>query len=359
MNDLIVDLYPTRTAWLAARRDPFAIGASEAAAALGVSPYSDPWALWELKWAQRAMNAAGIDESSERDFSALSRGNRWEPVVLAEYAAESEGTIVEPGEHFGRKGHTVTIANRAFPWLRESPDAFAIDKYGVLGHVEAKTALDRDAWTRDRGAIVDKWSDGSEELIPPHYAVQAYVQLAVTGLPWNDVCVLVPSGGWLEVRWLRLMRDEETQGQIVEALTAWRERHLIGGEPPSVDGSQACNRYLARRFKAVDERPRRVATPDEAEKLRELAALRATVKAAEERVGLLTNELVVSADGHRVALADAKGAPFGQTQSTGGRTTIDSKKLQASFPDAYAACLRTGAPSVTFATYGFDKARKS
>ena len=348
MSDLVVELFPTKAAWLAARRDPLAIGASEAAAVLGVSPYMDSWALWELKQSQAAKASVPVDE---RDLVALSRGNRWEPVVLAEYAAESEGTIVEPGEHFGRKGHTVTISNRAFPWLRESPDAFAIDKHGVLGHVEAKTSMDRDAWTQGRGTVVERWTDGSEELIPPHYAVQAYVQLAVTCLPWNDVCVLVPSGGWLEVRWLRLMRDEETQGQIVETLTEWRERHLVGGEPPSVDGSEACNRYLARRFTAVKKREERVATPEEAAKIRGLAELRATGNSAEVRAKVLANELVVSAGEHRVVLE--KGGPFGQTQSTGGRTTIDAKKLEASFPDAYAACIRTGAPSVTFATYGF------
>lgn len=345
---LTVDFYGDRTSWLAARRDPFSIGASEAAAALGVSPYMDPWAFWELKQGH-------AEARDEREEVVLSRGSRWEPVVLAEYADASGAKIVEPGAHFGRKGTIVTLSNTAFPWLRESPDAFVIDRYGVLGHAEAKTAMDRDAWTSERGMVIDRWSDGCENLMPPYYAVQAYVQLAVTDLPWNDVCALVPSNGWLEVRWLRLMRDNDTQDAIVESLGAWREKHLIGGDPPDVDGSSACNRYLARRMNVPQKRASRVATPEEAAAMREVAALRAQTKAAEERVKALTNSLVVSAGESVVRISDDKKGPYGQAEPNAGRTTIDSKRLKDEFPDAYAACKRTSAPSVSFATYRFEK----
>lgn len=349
--DLTVDLYATRTAWLRARRDPLAIGASEAAAALGVSPYMTPWDLYELKQGQRG------EPRTPEDARILARGNRWEPVVLAEYEDASEGRIVSPGVHFGAtREHLVTVANRAFPWLRESPDAFAVDRHGELGHVEAKTAMDRDAWASDAGLVIEEWTDECAELVPPHYAVQGYAQLAVTGLPWNDLCALVPADGWLAVRWVRLLRDEETQGQIVEALAAWRSRHLVGGEPPPVDGTTACNRYLARKFPAFeDPRPVRVAEPAEAAALQELVALRAQMKRAEERAKELANGLAAVAGAHRIALAATKGSPYGQAQMSAGRTTIDSEKLQADFPDAYAACKRTGAPSVSFNLYRFKE----
>ncbi len=354
MLDLIVDCYPTREAWLHGRRDPLNIGASEAAVVLGVSPYADAWSFWEKKTGQ----AKGEFIPDDADAFVLSRGNRWEPVVLEEYGIASESTIVEPGENFGRKGHIVTLSNPAFPWLRSSPDAFAIDKWGTFGHVEAKTALDRDAWTRDRGIIIDKWADRSEELLPPHYAVQAYSQLAVSGLPWNDVCALVPSSGWLEVRWVRLMRDADTQDAIVEACAAWRDKHLVRGEAPDVDGTAACNRYLARRLNVPDARARRMASEEEATKIHELAALRATIGAAEDRVKVLTNELVVAAGESIVAVAEGKKAPYGQAQKVGAKETIDTKKLKTEFPEAHAACKRTGAASVWFATYRFEKQTK-
>ena len=354
MHDkLIVETYATRAAWLAARRDPLTIGASEAAVALGVSPYAEPWSLWEAK---RSLASGAALPADERDQKPLQRGNRWEPVVLAEYADASESVVVEPGTHFGRPGHLVTLSHRDFSWLRQSPDAFAVDRRGEFGHVEAKTAMDRDAWTRDRGAVIERWEDGAEKLLPAHYAVQAYVQLAISGMPWNDVCALVPAGGWLEVRWVRLMADADTQSSLVEALAEWREKHLVRGEVPTLDGSAACNRYLARRFApSTEEREVRVATPEEAEKIKELARLRAQAKTLESRTKELVNDLVATTVGAKVTLSDAKGSPFGQSQTTSGRTTIDAEKLRAEFPEAYERCKRTGAATVTFATYKFAK----
>lgn len=338
---MIVETYPTREAWLAARRSPTAIGASEAAAVLGIHPHLDAWSLWQSKRGATADDASPV----------LARGHRWESAVLAEYEDMSGARVVAPGAHFGRPGHLVTLAATERPWLRESPDAFAVDSTGALGHVEAKTAMDPGAWSPTAGVIIERWADGAEEHVPPHYAVQAYVQLEVTGLPWNDVCALVPHGGWLAVRWVRILRDPETQGQIAAALEAWRDRHLVAGEAPDVDGSRACNRYLAAAFQA---RPARVATADEAAKLRELARLRSDAKTIEARVAWLTNELVTAAAGARLLVTPVKGAPYGQPQASAGRTTVDAEKLRAEHPEAHAACARRGAPFVTFNTYRFS-----
>lgn len=339
---MIVETFATRAEWLAARRNPTAIGASEAAAVLGIHPHLDAWTLWQGK----------RGASSESEGGVLARGHRWESAVLAEYEDMSGARVVAPGAHFGRPGHLVTLASAARPWLRESPDAFAIDPRGDLGHLEAKTAMDPSTWSPTAGVIVERWEDGAELHVPPHYAVQAYVQLEVTGLPWNDVCALVPHGGWLAVRWVRILRDPETQGQIVAALDAWRDRHLIAGEAPDIDGSRSCNRFLAAAFQA---RAQRVAAPDEAEMVRELARLRAEAKAIGARVDTLANTLVARADGARLLLSPAKGAPYGQPQANAGRTTVDVEKLRAEFPEAHAACARRGNPFVTFNTYRFTE----
>ena len=124
---MIVDHYPTREAWLAGRSELTAIGASEAAACLGVHPQLDAWTLWDRK-------VNGV--ATESNAAVLGRGQRWEGVVLGEYADASGNRVVEPGAHFGHPGHLITLSNEAFPWLRSSPDAFAWQG-AVLGHVEA------------------------------------------------------------------------------------------------------------------------------------------------------------------------------------------------------------------------------
>ena len=64
---VVATTYPDRDAWLTSRRARDVIGASEAAIALGVSPYGTPWALWESKHAP-------LEGPRGKQ---LTRGHRW------------------------------------------------------------------------------------------------------------------------------------------------------------------------------------------------------------------------------------------------------------------------------------------
>jgi predicted phage-related endonuclease len=343
-----VRVFKTREEWLAFRTDPLVIGASEVASALNVDgAYSRAWDLWERK-------TQGVQPQHTAPVTQrLTRGNRWEPVVLAEYADASGNQVIVPGELFGT-GATdiVNIAHPSHDWLRESPDAFALSPSGELGHVEGKTATRAHAWSPDHGIVIDSWDDRWAELIPPHYAVQCYVQLACSGRPWNDCCALVPHGGWLSIRWVRLMRDVATQDALVHAVAEWREKHLVGGEPPETDGSAACSRYIAKRFpKRGKSLPERMATAEEDARIRAYQTRKIAAKREAVALKAEGNALAMSAAGHRVMLGTEKGAPYGQPQITAGRTTIDSEKLQREFPAAYRACAKTGQPSAAWRVY--------
>ena len=336
-GELVVERFADREKWLGARRVSDVIGASEAAMALGVSPYGTPWALWERKRGARV----------EQQADVLQRGHRWESAVLAEYADESGSVMVLP---FGEG--IVTLSRRDLPWLRESPDGFALDRQGVLGQVEAKTAMHAHVWSPEPGVVIDRWDDAHADLVPPHYAIQGYVQLAVTGMAWVDLCALVPRGGWLGVRWVRLQRDVETQAQIVDALATWRERHLVQGVAPELDGSAPCNRYLAARFPVGKAKPARAASEAELALMRRLACLRAQAKAAATESDLIGNALLESAEGHRLLVA---GSPaYGQPQVSAGRTLVDLDGLRAEAPGLVAKHERKSAPSASFNLYRFD-----
>lgn len=350
---MIAHVYKDRAAWLLARQAPDTITASEAAAILGVHPQSSAWYVWCRK---RGLFAEDGNEATQR-------GNRWESAVLASYEDASGNIIVPPAQYVGRGARQgprrrrsskslVILHHAKYDWLRASPDAFARDSHGVVGHVEAKTAMHASGWTPDVGIVIPRWHDGAEQLVPAHYAIQCYVQLAVSGMPWNDLCALVVTGGWPDVRWARFLRDEGTQNEIVEVLEAWREKHLVRGEEPPIDGSRACTQFLASKYVP---RPARQATDDEAAKIRNLAAMKAQTKALEARIDVAKNELIAAADGSVLLLTADKKGPRGQTQVAAGKAGIDAKKLAAEFPAAHAACLKRGAPSATFREYGFAK----
>jgi predicted phage-related endonuclease len=344
---LCVDAYPTRAAWLAARNAVDTVGASEASIVLGVSPHGTPWSFWESKRSPK----------KEKHGEALQRGHRWEPSVLAEYEDESKHQVLTPtAAVHAPSDQLIVLSNPRLPWLRQSPDAFALDGK-QLGQVEAKTAVRAQVWAPEHGVVIEHWDDAHADLVPPHYAVQGYTQLIVTDLPWVDLCALVPRGMWLGVRWVRLMRDESTQTQIEEALTEWRARHLIAGEPPDLDGSDACNRYLAAKFPSPSgkNKPSRVATQDEQRDLIELADIKARVKVDEARSKILRNKLIASARGSRLSVGGHPKAPYGQPQFNSGKVTYDYDALRRVVPrETLAACERQGDPYETFNLYRFD-----
>jgi predicted phage-related endonuclease len=339
--NVLAQPWPTRAAWLAGRSD--GIGASEAAMALGVSPYGTPFALWERKKMPRIENKAEV----------LQRGHRWEGAVLAEYEDESGNKVLQPLPALDLPGHSVTLARRDIPWLRQTPDAFAIDRSGELGQVEAKTALKANEWSPEAGIVLDTWDDSHAELVPAHYAIQGYVQLIVSGLPWVDLCALVPRNGWLGVRHVRLRRDVETQGQIEDALTQWYQRHLIEGVPPPIDHSAPCNRYLAARFPSPSgkDKPARPADADETALLLALADVNARAKADKLRHDELRNQLLARAQGMRLTVGNA----FGQPQNNAGKRTVDLDALREEAPELVAKHESRGAPFVTFNLYHFGK----
>ena len=351
LSHLNVETFVTREEWLAARRAPDTIGASEAAAVLGVSPFMTAWSFWEMK----------RHPQSEKRSEVLQRGHRWEPAVIAEYQDESEHEVLTPGEAVrSERDALVTLSNPRIPFIRQSPDSFALDR-GTLGQVEAKTALQAGVWSPEPGIVIDRWDDAHADLIPPHYAVQGYVQLIVTELDWVDLCALVPKGRWLGVRWVRLMRDVETQQQIEAALTEFRARHLIAGEPPALDGSDACNRYLARKHPSLagKEKPWRHATIVEARKMVELADIRAKEKVLKARADLLRNELIESAQGRRLVCSSHPKGPYGQPQNNEGRVTLDMDRLRREVaPDVMRRCEKQGAPFASFVLYrDFEQVR--
>ncbi len=349
---LHVDTYADRAAWLAARSDPTSIGASNAPVVLGVAPQSwgTQWAFWSSK----------RDPQPEKRSDVLQRGHRWESAVVAEYEDDSGYECYTPGLAVGAVGALVTLSNPTIgPWLRESPDAFALDNHGVLGQVEAKTAIRPREWSPEQGLVVHQWEDRYADVVPPHYAIQGYTQLAVSELPWVDLCALVPGRMWLAIRWVRLMRDADTQSALVESLAAWREQYLVRGDEPPIDGSNACTRYLVRKYPALagKQKPSRIALEQELKWMHELAIAGAQAKEAGKRKRVLGNLLIRSADGHKLLTNGFRDAPYGQPQPTSSRTSFDLTRLRAEHPQIAAQYTREHPQSTAFRLYRFPEYR--
>jgi len=304
------------------------IGASEIAAAANLSPYESRWDLWHKK--------VNGDDFEGNDATLL--GNCLEDGVAQFYAAKRPGVRLKASP---------TLAHPDHPWALATPDRLVFaSKHARRPSrlLEVKTAALN--WT---GA----WSS-EEDGIPEHYICQAQWQMFVAGAALGtrfdrvDVAALVAGvPGFYTVH-----RSEELIAHLLAAGLAFMAL-LASGEMPPIDGTDACTAELSRRFPRR-EQEQREATEEERHKMFELIRAREQAKAGEEAAKLLSNELVASADGHRLTLPaswPAAESLYGQPQRCGGGNRVDVAKLRADYPEVAAACTVETASSITFRTY--------
>lgn len=144
-----------RDAWLKRRRH--SVGASEASAALGISPWESPLSLW-----QRKTGRAPDPVMNE----AMRWGHLLEPLLQAEYERKV-GTTINP---------QVFITHCKYPFMTATLDGFT--DTGKI--VEFKTTS---GWSKG-------WGHEDFEEIPFHYLIQLHHQFACAGVTQADLAVL-------------------------------------------------------------------------------------------------------------------------------------------------------------------------
>ena len=145
-----------REEWLAQRYR--GIGGSEAAAAIGLSPWMNPIQLWKLK-TRRAM------PQDLSDNTAVQQGVAYEPILREFYKA------THPQYEIWYHA-TDILYQEERPFIFATLDGEIMDETGRFGLLEIKTA------TPNGKAGWEQWSNGN---MPQHYYVQVLHQLIATG----------------------------------------------------------------------------------------------------------------------------------------------------------------------------------
>jgi len=192
---------PDRAAWLAARRE--GIGGSDAAAALGLSPYRTPLELYAEK---RGLLEANVESE------AMRWGRILEPAVADRYVEETQRTL-------GPAAPFTILVHPERPYLRATLDReiLAADGKVVPAVLEVKTtnAFRADDWLEEP---------------PPHVLIQGQHQLLVTGRAWVSFAVLI---GGQTFRWADCDRNDAFIAALQERLAAfWRRVELHDPPPP-------------------------------------------------------------------------------------------------------------------------------
>lgn len=212
------------------------IGASEAAAIIGASPWASALSVWARK--------LGLDDEAA-DNEPIEWGQALEPVIADKYARVTGRALAD----FGR---LTVLVSGTWPWMRCTLDRVILDGSRYDGVLEIKTT----------GAqMARKWED---EGVPRHYYLQVQHQLAVTGYRWGSIAVLI---GGQKFRYADVPRDDAVIAELVEAERAFWHGHVLTQEPPQPDGTEQTRALLARLYPTptTPDAPPVVLPPDAAE----------------------------------------------------------------------------------------------
>ena len=201
--------YSNREEWLAGRTN--GIGASEAAAAIGMSPFESQHELWLRKTGQK----------QSKDLSgnaAVEYGNRLEPACRAMFQAEHPELTVEYHQFD-------VLYQDERPWMTATLDGELTDADGRKGILEIKTSSvgKKTQW--------DAWRDA----IPTHYMCQVCHQLLVTGWEFAYLYAkLLKLNGDSEIRTYLIKAEEHKEDMewlLREEMKFW-QKHVLTRTPP-------------------------------------------------------------------------------------------------------------------------------
>ena len=216
------------------------LGASEAGAVLGLSPYRSPLRVWQEKVGLITPDPPGIP---------MRAGNALESLVLDLFQEETGKVVGDRQAEF---------EDEEYPFLKCHVDGLADS--GEI--VEAKTT------GSDKG-----WGEPGTDQIPQVYLAQVTVQMYLAGLRIAYVPVLI---GREDFRIYKVERDEELEKMVLPRLVKfWTENVEKNVAPPPVtlsDLYESFPRHEARQVEASEEVVRAV---------RGLARVKEEIKALE------------------------------------------------------------------------------
>lgn len=282
----------TRAEWLAARNE--GIGGSDAAAILGVSPWTSRYSLWLDK------TTAPAQKSVKPETAAMRFGNLMEPVIRDMFAQQTGFEVVNDTNLYKHPEHEFMLAN--LDGVVSTSGCGDVDAL-----LEVKTA--RSAWNE----------------VPAYYVSQVQHYMAVTGVEMTYVAALF---GGEDYAMFEVPRNDAYIERLIEAESEfWHAvRNAI---EPAIDGSKSTHDTLRKSYdvdagKSV-ELDQSITEMIEWRSNAKLLVeqYEAEVREAESRImDALRDAEVGTVDGHPVV-----------TWKSQSRSSIDTKALKEAHPE--------------------------
>lgn len=202
------------------------VGASDAAAILGLDRFRKPIDVWMEKTGR-------IEPKDDDERNRAASWGRWlERVLLERWEAETGLTLTRSG----RSPRQRSFIHPEHPFIRATPDAYRLERGAKVPAylVEAKTSRNGKGF-----------GDAGTDEIPVGYKVQTIVQAAVAGAPVVHVPALIAGQDFR--RYIVEPTEAQREAVISAIVEFWTEYVVPNVEPPEVS-----EEYLRTKFPTDD-----------------------------------------------------------------------------------------------------------
>ena len=210
----------TREEWLKARKE--GIGASDAAAVCGVSP-------WQTQLEVYLDKTTDVTEDDFEKKPWLKLGQKLEPVIAELYSEKTGAELALP---------PALQRHKEFQYIMANPDRTRTDD---SRNVQCKSAAFRDP---------ELWGEEGSDEIPEWYLVQVQHEMTVCGANLTDLAVLF---GGREFCVYSVPYDKAMADEILDVERKFWNEHVIPEVPPQPDFEHATTVALIKAMYGVDE----------------------------------------------------------------------------------------------------------
>ncbi len=277
--------------WLRYRRQ--GVGGSDVGAILGMSAYSNAFAIWLAK----------VEGTTKQVGRAAHRGKMCE-AWIAEEAAVRNGWKI--------KRINAILQHTSNPWMLANVDRVITSLARPAVHeIKMISSLERSRKVRDQGIL-------------PEHELQVRWYQAVLQLDDAWITYDLPDADPVD---FHIQRDLEMEEHMISSCAAFWKL-VESGEPPALDGGEDADEYLRSKFAGGDTSPMRL--PDEAGVwIAEYESAKKTIAEAEAMQSRAKQMLQSAMGDHNTGLFDGRTVSWKPYQAS----RISTDALKRELPD--------------------------
>ena len=309
-KDLYIVQYDSEEEWLKLRHD--GIGGSDVAAVMGISKYKSPLKVYKEK--------LGLVHEEQSGNVFIKKGKDLEALIRDQYVVPY---MYEKGYYV--KHPEFMIINGTCPWLRANLDGIAVP-VDTLDKNFTDNIVIEIKWVSEYAE--SNWFGDDYCGVPANYYAQVQHYMTVTGASKAIICALFDKD-W-SMHYFEIPYDLKFAVELLSTTDKFYHINIEQQIPPRITPSLDKEEVLNAVLNPVKQY---VPSEEMTQKCAQYSAYKEQIKELEKYAQALHDDILAM-----FCEGKTPHQHFNVYSSKRSRTSVDTKKLEEEYPDAYEAC---------------------